>query len=88
MHAYNTQSSVIIIIIRLLDTFNVCPIGESRVYTDTKVSDKHQFLYKTRIFNADVYDASHKAYANYNPGFKLLDLTGADLLVVGILDHE
>ena len=71
---------------RSLDAFCVCPLGESRVYTDGKVLDRHTFLYKARIFNLDQYDEAHRQYASFNPGFKLFPLSGGgDLHVVGAL---
>ena len=60
----------------------MCPLGESRVYTDAKVTNKHAFLYKSRI---DAYDEAHHPYAKFNPGFRLLPLCGGDLLVLGVL---
>ena len=70
---------------RSLDAFNVCPFGESRVYTDPKVGNRRDLLWKTQIFGTESYDEAHRHYATYNPGFKFVELLGADLLVVGVL---
>ena len=50
------------------------------------MTDKNGFLYKSRIFSTDIYDGEHRKHAAFRPGFKLLQLAGGDLLVIGILN--
>lgn len=60
---------------------------EERVYTTRKVTDHHPYLSKCDFFNT-TYDPTLQPMANFNPGFKFLELPGASLNIVGVLDNN
>ncbi len=52
------------------------------------MTNQHTYLYKTNIFGPDSYDNDHRKYATFQPGFKLLEMPGASLNVVAILNRS
>ena len=55
------------------------------MYTTRKVTNHHTYVLKCDFFNA-TYTATLQPHANYYPGFKFLELPGASLNVIGILN--
>ena len=55
------------------------------MYTTRKVTDHHSFVSKCDFFNT-TYTATLRPIANYNPGFKFLDLPGASLNIISVLN--
>ena len=73
---------------RSLDAFKVCSFGEARVFTTPIVTDHYVYVSKAQFIDLDVYDGSHLRHAKFMPGFELLDIAGAKLKVVGILNKD
>lgn len=68
----------------------MCPFGEGRIYTVTHraVQDHRMYLSKCDFFDEEMYDNEHKKAAKFIPGFPLLEIPGAQLKIVGVLNKE
>ena len=66
---------------RAINAFNICPLGEARIFTSstTVVSDYGSLLNKSSLFRVP---------QEYYPGFILLEIPGAPLRVLGLLSPE
>ena len=69
----------------LIQVFTCCAFGEERVYTTRKVTNHHSYVSKCDFFNT-TYTSTLQPMANYYPGFKFLELPGASLNVIGVLN--
>ena len=69
----------------LIQVVTCCAFGRERVYTTRKVTDHHSYVSKCDFFNT-TYTSTLQPMANYYPGFKFLELPGASLNVIGVLN--
>lgn len=67
-----------------MDAFQLCPLGEDRLNTTGKVLDVEQYIRRAHMFS-NQYDEEHVQLSKYYPCFKIADLPGAALKVVGVL---
>lgn len=66
---------------RSLSAFNVGLFGEASVYTTRKVTNHQSYIAKCDFFTPDL-----QPHANFIPGFMFLEIPGATLNVIGILN--
>ena len=88
MNALYNFFPIMLLFSRSLDAFKVCSFGEARIFTKPAVTDQRMYLYKTNFLNDNIYDQNHRKHAKFIPGFDLLEISGAHLKVVGILDKD
>lgn len=67
-----------------MDAFQLCPLGETRLETTGTVVDVEQYIRRAHMFS-DQYDREHVGLSQYYPCFKVADLPGAALKVMGVL---
>ena len=73
---------------RRLSAFKVCAFGEGRIYTKPKVTDVSHYFGKAGLFESSIYDPEHREMAGFMPGFNLIEIAGAPLKVVGVVNKE
>ena len=58
---------------------------EERVFTDAPVSNLQEFFSKVPFIDESLFQPDMRKHATYVPGFKLADMVGGNLSVVGFL---